>query len=81
MTKVNPFIKCVDYWPDRIPENKLRAYHEMIESGQIQKHHVIVNRKSGATIVEYYSTIPHEWILEELARIVNESEKEGDEER
>ena len=68
MTEVKPFIKCVDYWPCHIPPEKLAAYKQLIEEGQIRKHHVIVNRGAGSTTVEYYATIPHEWILEELAK-------------
>ena len=36
--------------------------------GQILKHHVIYNRTTGSTTIEYYSTIPHEWIREELSK-------------
>lgn len=68
MTEVKPFIKCVDYWPCHIPPEKLSAYKQLIEEGQILKHHVIVNQRAGSTTVEYYSTIPHEWIREELKK-------------
>ena len=65
---VKPFIKCIDYWPEQIPPEKLEAYKQLIEEKQIRKHHVLVNRQTGSTTVEYYSTIPHEWIREELAK-------------
>jgi hypothetical protein len=68
MTKVKPFIKCVDYWPEQIPPEKLRAYKLLIQAGLIIKHHVIHSRKEDTTAVEYFSTIPHEWILEELKK-------------
>ena len=68
MTKIQPFIKCVDFWPDQIPPDKLAAYHQLIEENQIRKHHVIYNRRTGSTIVEYQSIAPHKWILEELAK-------------
>lgn len=68
MTEVKPFIKCVDFWPVRIPHEKLVAYRQLIDEGQIVKHQVIHNRKTGATTVEYYAIVPHEWILEELAK-------------
>ena len=67
MEVVKPFLKCVDYWPDGIPERKLQIYKEFIAEGQIMKHHVLVNRRTHATTVEYYSTIPHEWIRQEMA--------------
>ena len=68
MTKVKPFIKCVDFWPEQIPPEKLAAYKQLIEESQILKHHVIFNGRIGSTSVEYYSIAPHEWILEELKR-------------
>jgi len=68
MTQVKPFIRCIDYWPAEIPPEKLAAYKALIAEGQIRKHHVIYNQKSGATTVEYYAIAPHEWILEELAK-------------
>ena len=68
MSEVKPFIKCVDFWPVQIPTNKMAAYKQLIEEGQILKHHVIYNRRTGSTTVEYYATVPHEWVREELAR-------------
>ena len=69
MTQVKPFIKCVDYWPKHIPPEKLEAYRQLIEEDQIQKHHVIYNKSTGSTTVEYYAIAPHEWILDELWRL------------
>ena len=68
MTEVRPFIKCVDYWPMQIPDEKLEAYRQLIDEGQIRKHHVVHNRSTGRTIVEYYAIAPHEWIREELKK-------------
>ena len=68
MTQVKPFIKCIDYWPEMIPPEKLAAYKQLIAEGQIRKHHVLYARGSGRTVVEYYAIAPHEWILEELKR-------------
>ena len=68
MTEVKPFIKCIDYWPNHIPDEKLAAYKQLIAEGQIRKHHVIYNRRTGSTTVEYYAIAPHEWILEEMKR-------------
>jgi len=68
MTQVKPFIKCVDHWPGKIQPKKLAAYKALIDEGQIRKHHVLVNRATGTTTVEYYAIAPHEWILEELRK-------------
>lgn len=67
MTEVKPFIKCIDFWPDGIPDRKMQIYKDMIAEGQIRNHHVIVNQRTGSTTVEYYSNIPHEWIRQEMA--------------
>lgn len=72
MEKIKPFVRCVDYWPDHIPPEKLEAYQRLIAEEQIQKHHVIYNRLTGSTTVEYYSIMPHEWILEELRKAASE---------
>ena len=67
-TIVKPFIKCIDFWPTWIPDEKLAAYKQLIAEGQIRKHHVIVNQRTGSTTIEYYAIMPHEWVLEELAK-------------
>ena len=68
MSEVKPFIKCVDFWPVEIPANKLAAYKQLIAEGQILKHQVIYNRRTGSTTVEYYAIMPHEWVREELSK-------------
>ena len=72
MEQIKPFIKCVDFWPERIPPGKLAAYKALIEEGQIRKHTVIHERKSGSTTIEYYAIAPQEWIHDELRRRSNE---------
>ena len=67
MEKMKPFIKCVDFWPGRIPKEKLEIYKEMIAEEQIRKPTVVHNRNTGSTTVEYYSIAPHEWILQQMA--------------
>ena len=66
MTQIKPFIKCVDYWPGQIPPKKLQIYKEMIKEGQIKKHQVLYNQRTGSTTVEYSSIAPHEWILQQM---------------
>lgn len=67
MTEVKPFIKCVDFWPDGIPPDKLKVYKQFIEEGQIVRHNVLVNRHTNATTLEYFAIAPHEWMLQEMA--------------
>ena len=68
MSNVEPFIKCVDFWPEHIPDEKLKIYNQMIAEEQITKPHVTYDRRTGVTIVEYLAIAPHEWILEEMKR-------------
>ena len=68
MTEIKPFIRCIDFWLDGIPDRKLQIYKDMIAEGQIRNHHVIVNQKTNATTVEYYAIAPHEWIRQEMAK-------------
>ena len=70
MEKIKPFLKCIDFWPSGIPHEKLQIYKQFIEEGQIRKHHVLVNKQTHATTVEYYAIVPHVWILEEMAKRV-----------
>ena len=42
-----------DTWPERIPEEKLRAYKKLIDSGEIKIQHVTVYRREKKTVVEY----------------------------
>lgn len=76
MTTVHPAIRCSDYWPHGIPKDKLRAYKAMIDAGQITKPTVTVNRSAGSVSVDYFATVPQEWIRQEMARISNESTQE-----
>lgn len=69
MTEAKPEIRCVDYWPEGIPRNKLLAYKLMIDAGQITKPHATGSRSTGAVAVQYLSTIPHEWMRQELAKL------------
>lgn len=73
MIKVRPTIHCVDVWPGGLGKDKLRAYKAMIDAGQITKRKAIVNQRTGAVLVDYLSTIPHEWIREEMGRIAGEA--------
>lgn len=69
MQKVEPFIRCTDYWPMKIPPECMNAYGVMVRDGQIRNQRVVFNEKTKATIIEYDSTHPHEWVLEELKEI------------
>lgn len=48
-------MRCCDTWKRKIPDDKLAAYKQMIDDGKIRNHHVVYNRQTGATTVEYDS--------------------------
>ena len=60
--------RCKDIWKRQIPREKLAAYKALIDEEQIRVHHVLVNRHTGASVIEYDAVAPHEWILEELKK-------------
>ena len=75
MEKVKPFVRCSDYWPNRIPKTRLIAYKELIDEGQIAEAKVIYNKSAGSTMVSYKANQPHEWVLERLRALVEDIER------
>lgn len=69
---VSPMIPCSDYWPVKIPTEKLMAYKRLLDEGQITRPKVIYNREKQTTLVSYKANQPHEWILERLKEIAKE---------
>ena len=63
---IHPFILCNDYWPTQIRPEKMAAYKQLIAEGQISDLHIVYNKNTGATCIEYRSIAPHEWIRKEL---------------
>ena len=59
---------CKDTWTRHIPPNKLAAYKQLLDEGQIRDPHVTYVRDVGLTIVEYESDYTHTHILDELAK-------------
>ena len=65
---VPPHIYCVDYWPRGISREKLAAYRQMMDEGQLADLHGIFNKSFGSLLIFYFANQPHEWVLEALAR-------------
>ncbi len=76
MQPIRPFLKCVDYWPGQIPAEKLAVYKKLIADKIIRGHHVVYNRATGSTTVEYSATVPHEWVMDALKSAVREENAE-----
>ena len=67
-------MRCVDTWNRHIPGNKLSAYKKLIDEKLITDIHVTYYRKQKTTVIEYSSSKPHEWILDQLRE---RSKREG----
>lgn len=48
-------MRYCDIWKRKIPENKLQAYKDLNDQGKIQNVHVIYNKQTGETMIEYDS--------------------------
>lgn len=57
---------CMDTWNRHIPDNKLSAYKQLMEENLITVDQVTYYREQKTTVVQYSSSHPHEWILEQL---------------
>lgn len=66
-------IPCCDLWqPGDLTMHKMRAYKRMEDAGRLRLAHVTFYRESRHTAVEYWSTLPHPWMLEALADCARE---------
>lgn len=48
-------MRYCDIWKRKIQKNKLQAYKDLNDQGKIQNVHVIYNRQTGETMIEYDS--------------------------
>lgn len=48
-------MRYCDIWKRKIQKNKLQAYKDLNDHGKIQNVHVIYNRQTGETMIEYDS--------------------------
>lgn len=70
MTQIDPFVRCSDYWPGKIPPVMLAEYKKLLSEKQITKPHVIYNQQAGTTLVIYQANQPHEWIKERFRKVL-----------
>ena len=74
MTKVDPFIRCSDYWPGRVPPRVLSEYKALLDEGQITKPKVLVNKSAGTALITYQANQPQEWIMERLHDVLYQTD-------
>ena len=66
MQPVSPpcIIACCDLWPPgRLSPLKLAAYKRLINDGVIRIRRVVHHPRTGFTVVDYLSQLPHAWTL------------------
>lgn len=67
-------VACTDFWPTGLPREKLRIYKRLLDSKQISRPLVTYNATTGSVIVEYWSAIPHDWLLDMAKKMLKEVE-------
>ena len=70
---VKPFLFYADVWNrERLDQTRMNAYKEMESENQIQILKVMFSKKDQIVVIEYKSTMPHEWVLDDLKKRVAE---------
>ena len=70
-TIAEPMMPYADvWWRNDLDKTRMDAYAELEKEGQLKINKITYNKENEMVIVEYRTTIPHEWILEELKRRV-----------
>ena len=60
-----------DVWKrEALDSVRMGAYREMEAANQIWIDKVSYNKAEGLVVVEYRSAVPHEWILDELKKMI-----------
>lgn len=74
---VKPFIFYADVWKrNMLNHSKMQAYKQMELEEQIQVIKITFSRTAQLVVIEYKTTMPHEWVLEELKKRVVKKEPE-----
>lgn len=73
---IKPFMFFADVWKrEDLNEVRMKAYKHMEAAGQLQIVSIIYSKANGKVVVEYRSSMPHEWLLDDLRNWVKEQEK------
>lgn len=64
-------IHCCDYWPPgRLTKEKMEAYKALEAAGRIRIRSVILHKETQAVTVDYFSSLPKEWIHDMLREVM-----------
>ena len=76
-TIVEPILPYADvWWRNDLDQTRMDAYTQLEKEGQLKIEKITFNKEQAMVVVEYRTTIPHEWILEELKKRVQPTPKE-----
>ena len=68
---VRPFQHYADVWKrEDLDSLHMGAYKEMEAANQLWIDHITFDKTTNLVVVEYRSTVPHEWILEEMKKLI-----------
>lgn len=71
-TPVRPMLPYADVWRrEKLDSARMNAYRTMEAEGQLKLGKITYNRSEGLVVIEYRTTIPHEWVLQELKKLVS----------
>lgn len=75
-TIVEPILPYADvWWRNDLDQTRMDAYSQLEKEGQMKIDKITFNKEENMVVVEYRTTIPHEWILEELKKRVQPSRR------
>ena len=70
-TPVRPMLPYADVWRrESLDSARMNAYRTLEAEGQLRLGKITYNRSEGLVVIEYQTTIPHEWVLQELKKRV-----------
>lgn len=68
--KVVPFLPAADVWPrDRFDQPRMNAYQQLAQQGTIRIRKITYSEADRKVVIEYWATVPQEWVHEELKRL------------
>ena len=74
---VKPIMFFADVWPrDSMDQTRMQAYKQLESENQIRVTKVTYNKPTELLVIEYKSTIPHEWVIDELKKRVSPARKD-----
>ena len=72
---VKPMLPYADvWWRNHLDQTRMSAYKQLEQERQLEIKKVTYNKTEDRVVIEYLTTVPHEWILEELKKRIKQEE-------